>query len=234
MNPRATKGVIKVGEGRGFIIQYRRELPPFKGKRLFLDDRLVVTAAHCLPRLPPCYATSFWVERTYPRLLGPLRGAKPSVWAECLFVNPVADIALLGSPDSQELGDECDSYNALTEGAPPFAIGKAGQALEVEQHAWVLTLDGKWRQCITKDLGGPILLRDASGIIKGGMSGSPILRQDGAAIGVVSTTALCDGKPSNSFAGNPSLEHDLPVWAWRGSTKFRAQKWSESRKRRGN
>jgi hypothetical protein len=34
-------------------------------------------------------------ERTYRDLVGPL-GRKKAVCAECLFVNPVADIALLG------------------------------------------------------------------------------------------------------------------------------------------
>jgi hypothetical protein len=28
------------------------------------------------------------------------------VWAECLFVDPIADLAVLGAPDSQELHDK--------------------------------------------------------------------------------------------------------------------------------
>jgi hypothetical protein len=38
-------------------------------------------------------------------LLSPL-GAEPHVWAECLFVDPVADLAVLGPVDGQELYDE--------------------------------------------------------------------------------------------------------------------------------
>src|SRR5438093_2586255 len=44
--------IVKVGAARGFIIAPRREFPPFSGKGVFVSDRLVVTAAHCLPRLP--------------------------------------------------------------------------------------------------------------------------------------------------------------------------------------
>ena len=40
--------------------------------------------------------------RTYQRLLGELSG-EPTVWAECLFADPISDVAVLGPPDNQEL-----------------------------------------------------------------------------------------------------------------------------------
>lgn len=100
--------IITVGDGRGFVVN---------GKR----DRLIVTAAHCLPSLPPCHRMSYTEERTYGALLAPL-GSKPTVWAECLFANPVADIAVLSSPDNQVLWDEADAYDALVESVTPFSI----------------------------------------------------------------------------------------------------------------
>ena len=36
-------------------------------------------------------------ERTYQRLLGELSG-EPTVWAECLFADPISDVAVLGPP----------------------------------------------------------------------------------------------------------------------------------------
>jgi hypothetical protein len=85
----AESAVVTVGDGRGFVIKHRH-------------DRLVVTAAHCLPRFPPCHGASYLEERTYSELLAPL-GDDLAVWAECLFADPIADIAVLGSPDDQEL-----------------------------------------------------------------------------------------------------------------------------------
>src|SRR4051812_42132562 len=85
----AMRSVITVGAGRGFVV---------KGKR----DRLIITAAHCLPHFPPCASFSDTSERTYQDLVGELDG-ETAVWAECLFVDPISDLAILGPPDNQEL-----------------------------------------------------------------------------------------------------------------------------------
>jgi hypothetical protein len=47
--------------------------------------------------LPPPMPAMDTPEKTYPNLLAPL-GADATVWAELLFADPVADIAVLGSP----------------------------------------------------------------------------------------------------------------------------------------
>jgi hypothetical protein len=60
-------------------------------------------------------------ERTYRDLVGPL-GRKRAVCAECLFVDPVADIALLGPPDSQDLGEQHEAYERRIDAIESFAI----------------------------------------------------------------------------------------------------------------
>src|SRR5277367_4511073 len=80
--------VIKVGDGRGFIVEYRVELPPLPlplaqlglGQVSHLRHRLIVTAAHCLPHLPPAHGAAYLSERTYPGLLESLDGSKKDVW----------------------------------------------------------------------------------------------------------------------------------------------------------
>ena len=110
-----TPAVIKVGSGgRGFVVETKQ------------GSRIVITAAHCVladgRQMPPAHPWSYLEERTYQRLLGPLGKAKPTVWAECLFIDPIIDIAVLGSPDSQELTDEANAYEALTGSLTPFAV----------------------------------------------------------------------------------------------------------------
>ena len=78
----AARAVLKVGGGRGFVVEAA-------------GDRFVITAAHCLPFFPPCHPQSYLRERVYASLLGAI-GEDPMVWAECVFVDPIADIAVLG------------------------------------------------------------------------------------------------------------------------------------------
>jgi hypothetical protein len=99
---RAKQAVVTVGDGRGFVVEGKLERP------------YVITAAHCLPELPPAHGMSYLHERTYQKLLGAL-GEAPSVWAECVFADPVADIAVLSEPEGQELFDQCAAYEELTE-----------------------------------------------------------------------------------------------------------------------
>ena len=196
----AKSAVLTVGEGRGFVVES-------------LGNRVVVTGAHCLPHFPPCHGASYTEERTYAELLGPL-GAKPTVWAECLLADPIADIAVLGSPDNQELFKEANAYEALVESVKPLKIA----ASPLEGWAWLLSLNGEWFQCAVeyqKHVDGPLWVTNPAQEIVGGMSGSPILSDDGKAIGAICLGSLVAGEDSASLAKgdshNPRLTRDLPA-----------------------
>jgi len=95
--------VVKVGGGRGFVIERRirvniRDFATVQSRKhfYFVKRRFVVTAAHCLPELPPAHACPLPQERIYPDLLRSLDGTKSKVWSVCFFADPVADIAVLG------------------------------------------------------------------------------------------------------------------------------------------
>jgi hypothetical protein len=162
-----TRSIIKVGDGRGFVIDGEA-------------DQLIITAAHCLPFFPPCISFSDLHERTYQKLLAPI-GEEPIVWTECLFVDPISDIAILGPPDSQELSNRWEQYNELVDSLDPISVADAPE----DTPAWLLSLDKQWRQCMVRHVGGPLWFYDAKDGIHPGMSGSPVLLGDGSAIGVV-------------------------------------------------
>lgn len=104
-----TNSVLQVGHGRGFVVECRHAIQPG------VVNQLVITAAHCLtvpldhrytstpepPSLPAAHPGRHDAEATYAKLLGPLGGAG-TVGAECLFVDPISDIAVLGAPDSPD------------------------------------------------------------------------------------------------------------------------------------
>ena len=195
----AKRAVVAVGEARGFIVEAARE-------------RLVVTAAHCLPHLPPAFAPSFTQERTYDQLLGRLADRKPKVRAECVFADPVADIAVLAAPDSQMFPDEYGAYEELTEEAPALGIVDAPE----QGRGWLLTLEGRWVACVVGHYGGPIEISDATEPIMGGMSGSPILDSDGAAMGVVCCSSGSSDELQTGGFPNPKLTDRLPAYMLRG------------------
>jgi hypothetical protein len=202
-------GVITVGDGRGFVVQ---GLPPMSFGMGDTRDRLVITAAHCLPTFPPCRTFNYLSESTYKALLAPL-GGKPTVWAECLFADPIGDIAVLGQPNNQELTDEAEKYEALMEATTPFAISDA----PTECQARLLGLDGQWFRCAVQHINdGPLWVSKAMKGIAGGMSGSPIVADDGSAIGIVCTSSGGIDLDKHTEGGpNPRLINNLPGWLLR-------------------
>jgi hypothetical protein len=198
--------VLRIGEGRGFIVAAN-------------DTAYVITATHCLPFLPPPHLARFREEETYPRLIGPL-GADPSISAACVFADPVADIAVLGPPDSPAPGAEHDQYAAFLETLPPFDIAAPPPRSriqlrtfadepprfifsEVSFPAHLLSIEGVWLDCTARYLGGPLVIEPEE-LAAAGMSGSPVISATGAAIGVMSTSnwAAC-------------LTNGLPGWLLR-------------------
>ena len=207
--------MIRVGDARGFIVATEQ------------GERFIITAAHCLPHLPPAHPASYLEERTYAKLVGRL-GAEPTVWAECVFVDPVADLAVLCSPDDQELYGEAEEYDALVESARPLPVGGLEFTREpirledqatilgppqADSDAWLLSLEGQWFSCRVRSRGRALGIYQAVEPIRAGMSGSPIVTSSGAALGVVSVSA--SGSFDDREGGpNPELAALLPGWFW--------------------
>jgi hypothetical protein len=97
-----TAGIITLAHNCGFVVDSSR-------------GRLVITAGNCLSSLAPCDTPTYADKRTYRAPLGPL-GDEPTVTIECLFVNPVADIAVLGPPDDQTWFVEPIAYKEFVTG----------------------------------------------------------------------------------------------------------------------
>jgi Trypsin-like peptidase domain len=188
-----SQAIVRVGGGRGFIVEHRRR-------------RLVITAAHCLPidddgylKLRPALMAMDVKANTHQQLLGQL-GAEPSVWCECLFVNPVADMAVLRSPDDQLLYKEATAYDTLVD-VKPLVIADVPRG---EATAYLLSLDGELCECTIMRHPDNVEVIDGT-LVVAGMSGSPIISTDGKAIALVST--------SGSY--NPVLRDNLPAWFFR-------------------
>ncbi len=200
----AKSAVVAVRDACGFIIE---ALLPNS-----VSGHFIITAAHCLPHLPPADAASDTKCRTYQELVGRLDKRPPKVWAECVFADPVADIAVLERPDDQALKEKAKAYDELIKLAEALPIADAPE----EGPGWLLTLDRKWMACEVQNVGRLWIFKAAKPIV-GGMSGSPILNSDGAAIGVVCCSSGGEQIDQHTDGGpNPSLTDALPGNLLRG------------------
>jgi len=193
-NPIFANSVVRVGNGRGFITK-----SPYR-------ERVVITAAHCLPEFMAAHPARHEHERTYRKLLGPL-GAKPTIAVACAFVDPVADIAILKAVDYELWPQEQEAFAALTDVVRPLKIGKLPFTIGAKTKVWCLSLAGEWieyRVSQGRPLAPLFVLRST---IEDGMSGSPIVLDDGSAVGVI-----CTGGNLDFHGPNPYLRGSLPGW----------------------
>ena len=178
-----TSALVRVGDGRGFVVCPRDRMP------------VVITAAHCLPHQPPALAIAGEGERTYVALLAPPQET-PSIPALCIFIDAVADIAVL----EVSVLDSADGFWNLTLAAKPLLVARTAS----QQPAQLIGLDGSWFPC---NIRGRFLSENPRPI-EGGMSGSPILDAKGRAIGVVTSADALH--PAGPHGPQALLYDDLP------------------------
>jgi hypothetical protein len=109
---------------------------------------------------------------------------------------PVADIAALQPVDRLELPKDCEAYEAFaeaTEGVPLFT-----RTLRVESAMPVQVLwhQGKWisgrltRHGLRRDPPKGTLCLEADDKMEGGISGGPVIEQNGLLVGLVSKVGM--------------------------------------------
>ena len=103
-------------------------------------------------------------------------------------------------PDSQVLCDEWEAYDSFIGQCEPIKIVDANQ----EQSVRMLSLSGGWFTARGRRSQKAINIDNKEQNVESGMSGSPILGDDGA-VSLVSTGGLCE----------PALMECLPLWAVR-------------------
>lgn len=97
--------------GRAFLLETKNDF----------ERARIITAAHCLPFIPATHPARHLEESTFEDFLGPLDG-KADVWAECLFADIMSDLAVLGTPDNQDLYKQARPFNALVENRPALRM----------------------------------------------------------------------------------------------------------------
>ena len=179
--------LLRVGYGRGFVVA-GYEWPV---------DRYVITAAHCLLTIPRHQTRSCkslhdeqHQDMTLPGLVGPLDD-EAMLEAECIYIDPTADIAVLSCPSPrafEEEPDEAEADLALIDAVVPLKLGDSGPLYK--SPAYLIALDGRLVGCVVRhdNTANSLWIEAAIGSIADGMSGSPVLSREGKAIGIVASS----------------------------------------------
>jgi hypothetical protein len=194
IDPKLDAAMLRVGAGYGFVVQGARE-------------RFVITAAHCLPHIPPCDVRFGYYDEKFYDALVTGRGENRRVAAECVFADPLADVAVLGVPCSHAHGPPGEEFAKLTHTAIPLLISDP----RLPTLGWMPTPDGRWLRCIMKQEREQLLLSDLDKSLKE-MAGAPIVADDSSVIGV-----HC-ANPERKFEYepfHPRLASALPGWLLR-------------------
>lgn len=144
-----------------------------------------------------------------------------------LAVEPVSDIAVLGSPDNQAFPEESMAFGVFLDACPPVHVDTKEYAFDESVPVAVLNRDGKW-------IGGKAThceaFRQAERLwvkaeedVQGGASGGPIINEKGELVAIVSNFGghglpKLDGEGNISVSGfegyAPRPRLTIPVWVW--------------------
>ncbi len=134
-----------------------------------------------------------------------------------LAVEPVSDLAVLGSLDDQEFTKEAEDFEEFCEHTNPVPLCRRDFGLFQKFIVHIYTHKGIWvtgsaMQCCED---AQALSVEANEQIEGGTSGGPIINDSGDLVGIVSHFSLA-AEPQNKCSGLTPRPHlALPVWVCR-------------------
>jgi len=179
-------------EGRGFVIGATP------------GQRYVVTAAHCLQRSSSRRPN---LAFTLSNVIGRLGTKRGTIWAELCMANLTGESRCSASLTSKN----SRMKRSATSNSPPSRYRPRRRQLRSSRIAAAMQRNRR-HGCSRSGAHGCRAPLTLSGVeIKAGMSGSPLLDEDGAAIGFI--PALQRNGDGNNTC--PSLKDCLPGWLWK-------------------
>lgn len=188
-------------------------MPTKSGQGVLVPGGFILTAAHCI-----------WWDGDGAMALGGhfLERISTKSGAQ-LFVNvmaaePVADIAVLDTPDNQAFYEQADAFEAWCN--ETAAVPVSAQVLEIGESmpVHILTHKGTWIRGEITRYGLPglpcgMIYIKPEEPIEGGTSGGPVVDAYGRLVGLVS---WCGGDHCNQDVGGmmPVAHLALPRWIW--------------------
>lgn len=177
------------------------------GQGVLVRGNLIVTAAHCVAHT---LTGGMVLGDHYIEDIKTKAGVnlKVSPWA----VEPLSDIAALGSLDAQENATETKAFEDFCEQTNPVPVFTGNLAARKSMKVYVYRHTGKWVEgkATRYNLKNIHMFKlETDEPIESGTSGSPIINEEGELVGIVSNS----GTGNNGIAPCPLLT--LPTWVCR-------------------
>jgi hypothetical protein len=187
------------------------EVLPKGCQGVLVTGEVILTAAHCVhfDIEGSMVLGDFYIEEIR-TVHGTMKGAT-------LAVEPVADIAALGSPDSQEFGEEAEQFDSFCEKTKAVSLHVGNSEPFEPFPVYIHTHKGAWvtGTATQTSSDAKALWIEADEQIEGGTSGSPIVNESGELVGIVSHTSLAREGESRSNGLAPRPHVTLPLWVCR-------------------
>lgn len=178
------------------------------GQGVLVNSNLIITAAHC---------TNYSCEGEMALgdyFIEEIKAGGRELKVTPLAVEPVSDIAVLGSLDDQEFVNEANDFNKFCEHTKPVLLCRSEFELFREFRVHIYTHKGIWvtGSAMKCREDAEVLHVESDEQIEGGTSGGPIINDSGELVSIVSNFSLATEvlHKSNGLAPRPHLA--LPVW----------------------
>ena len=182
---------------------------------VLVEGGFVLTAAHCVDvTIGDCGIDLFKFSQRVETPDG------SQLTLSVLAMEPAADLAVLGHPDADELGDKYDKFEKVCERTQPLSLNVREHKVQVQFDIHVFThkktwLDGK----ATLTCPGAYRISiNTNGPLEGGTSGGPIVNEHSELVAVVSHggSYVTDVDGASTDVNLPSIHpylcRALPVW----------------------
>lgn len=183
------------------------KLPEKGGQGVLVTGGVIMTAAHCID----CTCDGSMVLGDY--FIIEIETTSQNLKVQPLAVEPISDIAILGSLDDQVFPEEDDKFMEFCRVTDPVPLYLKEFRPKQKMGIHIYTHEGTWVAgtvtAMKKDANK--LCLEADDIIKGGTSGGPIVNDSGELVAVASLVSESNGDTKSSgMVPCPYLA--LPLW----------------------